>query len=181
MNRVMSTVIRALSVTVLALTAAFCSAATAVADDPDTWPVAQGNFTSPDDPGWIFFKPQGSEGRGCGISPDGMIGCDIVPSRWPDGTPVQAGMPGPPGFYSCEGRNCPLPPVGADQIVVGPQEPAHYADSATPGFTRDVDVLPSEHRLVNGNAWCRVSQQGIVRCVTGDNGFTVFALGATLE
>lgn len=143
---------------------------------PLTWPVAQGNFTSPSDPGWVFFGPYG-----CGIGPDGTIGCDRVPARWPDGTPVQAGVPGPPGFYSCGGRRCPLPPPGANQIVAGPQQPAEYVESPTPTFTRDVASLPEGYRLVNGDAWCATGYQGSVFCASGDNGFVIDAVGATLE
>ena len=175
--------LRALVATALAVAtvAAAPGIAGADPDDPTTWPLAQGNFTVASDPGWIFFKPQGFAGRGCGIAPDGVIGCDIVPARWADGTPVQAGIPGPPGFYSCGGQNCPLPPAGANQLVVSPQEAARYAESPVPAFTRDVDTLPTESRIVNGSAWCRLSQQGYLRCVTGDHGFSVNAVGVTLD
>ncbi len=146
------------------------------AKPPQTWPVAQGDFTSPGDPGWVFFGPYG-----CGIGPDGTIGCDRVPARWPDGTPVQAGVPGPPGSYSCGGSRCPLPPPGANQIVAGPQQPAQYVESATRTFTRDVDNLPEGFRLVNGEAWCATGYQGSVFCASGENGFVINTVGATLE
>lgn len=150
--------------------------------DPATWPVADGNFTSPDDPGWVFFKPYGFDGHGCGISPDGDVGCDIVPSRWPDGTPVQAGVPGPPGFYSCGDDYCPLPPPDADQIVAGPQQRGQYNRSDNPTFTRDVDVLTGGHRLGNGAAVCRLGTGSplILTCDTGGHGFRVQAVGADL-
>jgi hypothetical protein len=143
---------------------------------PQTWPIAQGDFTSPGDPGWVFFGPYG-----CGIGPDGTIGCDRVPARWPDGTPVEAGQPGPPGSYSCEGSRCPLPPPGANQIVAGAQQPAEYVQSAIPTFTRDVDDLPEGYRLANGDAWCAVGYQGSVSCTSGQNGFVINTLGAILE
>jgi len=146
-------------------------------DDPGA--LAEGDFTTTADPGWIFFQPEGFGGNGCGIAPDGTVGCDIVPSRWPDGTPVQAGQPGPAGSYSCGGANCPLPPPGANQIVTGPEDPAHYAESATATFTRDVDVLVPGYRLVNGAGWCYVgsgSPRSVV-CNSGDHGFSVQALG----
>lgn len=143
---------------------------------PQSWPIAQGNFTSPEDPGWVFFGPYG-----CGIGPDGTIGCDRVPARWPDGTPVQAGLPGPPGSYSCGGKRCPLPPPGANQVVAGPQQPAEYVESLTPTFTRDVDNLPEGYRLANGDAWCATGYQGSVTCTSGENGFSINTVGATLE
>ena len=55
----------------------------------DTYPEAQGHYTSPEDPGWVYFlSPPGyggsRDGRavnqfGCGIGPDGTVGCDAVP------------------------------------------------------------------------------------------------------
>lgn len=154
---------------------------TAVAEpaDPSSWPVASGDFTTPADPGWIFFKPAGFGGGGCGIGPDGMIGCDIVPSRSADGIPVQAGVPGPPGSYSCGDDYCPLPPSGADQIVAGPQQRAGYVESSTPTFTRDVDDLSPGYRVVNGDGWCYVgsgSPRSVV-CQSGEHGFSVQAVG----
>ena len=137
---------------------------------PEIWPIAQGKFTSPDDPGWIFFKPfffpAGATGPkadssraqqyGCGIGPDGTIGCDRG-----DG---------------------PLPPPGTNQTVAGPKQPAEYVYSETPTFTRDgVGDLPEGHRLVNGDAWCSVGYQGSVSCASGDNGFTLAGWGGTLE
>lgn len=162
---------------------------------PQTWPAAQGNFTSPTDPGWVYFKPffapAGYTGPkadsmrahlfGCGIGPDGTIGCDATPAMLPDGTAVQEGMPGPPGFYSCGGRRCPLPGPGTNQTVAGPQEPAQYVKSDTLTFTRDVDVLPEGYRLVNGAAWCAVGYQGSVTCSSGANGFTFTSTGGVLE
>lgn len=38
-------------------------------------------------------------------------------------------------------------------------QPAQYVQSGTLTFTRDVDVLPTGFRLVNGNASCRLSEQ----------------------
>ena len=148
---------------------------------PQAWPIAQGDYTSPGDPGWIFFTPMGFDGRGCGIGPNGTVGCDIVPARWPDGTPVQAGMPGPPGSYSCGDRRCPLPPPDANQTVAGPQAPAEYVTSDAFTFTRDVDMLNSGYRLVNGDAWCAVGYQGTVSCATGANGFILSGIYGVLE
>lgn len=149
---------------------------------PLTWPVAQGNFTSPGDPGWVFFKPffhpggatgpkaeaSRAEQYGCGIAPDGAVGCDHVPS-WPGAGP------------GCGDLRCPPPPPGANQTVVSPREPARYIHSDAPTFTRDVDDLPAGHRLVNGEAWCAVGYQGSVTCVSGANGFTLAWWGGILE
>ena len=191
---------RALSASVLLFAAAICPAPTAVGEPadsgscnplgepnwcvgqpPSVWPVAEGNYTSPTEPGWVFFIPRGFEGHGCGIAPDGTVGCDAVPARGPDGTPVQAGQPGPPGSYSCNGGNCPLPPPGANQIVVSPERPARYVQSDVETFTRAVDVLDQGYRLVNGDAWCSVGYQGTVSCTAGKNGFTLAAFGVFFD
>lgn len=156
------------------------SADSCASQPPQTWPLAAGSYTSPQDSGWIFFRANGFDG-GCGISPDGTVGCDAVPDRGADGTPIQAGQPGPAGSYSCEGQRCPLPPPDANQIVAGPQQPAEYSRSDSPTFTRVVDVLPPGYRLVNGGASCVVGYQGTVSCTTGANGFTLSSLYAVLE
>lgn len=151
---------------------------------PQTWPLAQGNFTSPGDPGWVFFKPLFSQADatgpkadsaragqyGCGIGPDGTIGCDHVPSDPWNGT-------GP----GCGDLRCPPPPPGTNQTVVSPQQPAQYVRSDTPTFTRDVDDLPEGHRLVNGDAWCAVGYQGSLTCYSGANGFTLAWWGGVLK
>jgi hypothetical protein len=168
----MTTAIRVLPALGL-MCAALFHPAIAVADDPGARTIADGNFTTTNDPGWVFFKPQGFNGQGCGIAPDGMIGCDIVPSRSADGTPIQAGVPGPAGFYSCGGENCPLPPPGVNQIVATSQGPAVYIQSPMPTFTRNVDVLPAGTRLANGNAWCSLSEQATLQCASGAHGFTL--------
>lgn len=153
---------------------------------PETWPIAQGSFTSPDDPGWIYFKPfhlpagfggpkadaQRAVQYGCGIGPDGTIGCDHVP-----GNPF-----GNTDAYRCGELRCPLPPPGTNQTVAGPQQPAEYVYSEVLTFTRDgAGDLPEAHRLVNGDAWCAVGYQGSVSCVSGDNGFTLAWWGGVLE
>jgi hypothetical protein len=152
---------------------------------PDTWPLAQGNFTSPGDPGWIFFRPfYGPAGYtgpkadaarvqyGCGIGPDGTVGCDHVP-----GNPF-----GNTDAYRCGELRCPLPPPGTNQTVAGPQEPGRYVHSDVATFTRsDVGELPEGHRLANGDAWCAVGYQGSISCVSGANGFTLAWWGGVLE
>lgn len=179
----MTFVLRAFAVLGLTCAGLLPAASPAAAEptDPGTWPVAEGNFTTPDDPGWIFFRPSGFGPGGCGIGPDGTIGCDIVPGRWADGTPIQAGQPGPPGSYSCGGLRCPLPPPGTNQTIASAQEPAHYVYSNPSNFTREVDVLPAGQRLVNGNAWCYVGYQGTVSCSSGENGFTLSATYGILQ
>lgn len=148
--------------------AVLCVASPASADpaDPgDPYPVAQGNYTSADDPGWIFFlSPAGYGGArdgvpvsqfGCGIGPDGTVGCDVVPS------PTQIGD-----------AAMTVVPMGSTQTVAGPQQPGQYIRSAALTFTRNVDVLPAGYQLVNAGASCYVGQQGSVTCTSGDHGFT---------
>lgn len=50
-----------ISALVLLVPAALSAASIAAAEptDPGTWPVAQGNFTTPGEPGWVFFETQG--------------------------------------------------------------------------------------------------------------------------
>ena len=160
------------------------SANSCAGQPPQTWPVPEGNFTSPDDPGWIFFKPfhlpagytgpkadaMRSVQYGCGIGPDGTVGCDHVPTD-----PWGGGGPG------CGDYRCPPPPPGTNQTVAGPQQPGEYVRSDTLTFTRDVDDLPEGHRLVNGDAWCAVGFQGSVSCTSGANGFTLAWWGGILE
>jgi hypothetical protein len=38
-------------------------------------------------------------------------------------------------------------------------------------FSRDVDILPEGHRLVNGDARCAMGYQGSLSCHTGEHGF----------
>lgn len=151
------------------------------------WPVAQGNFTDPDDPGWVFFKPFfGPEGLsgpkadslravqyGCGIGPDGTVGCDTVPSS--------QSLPSPAASFDCGDLRCPVPPPGTTQTVAGPNQPGEYVRSDTLAFTRDVGDVSEGHRIVNGDAWCAVGYQGSVSCTSGANGFTLAPWGGTLK
>lgn len=170
------------------LTMMFAPDSTADLSDPSTWPQADASvYTTTDDPGWVFFRAYDAQGTGCGISPDGAVGCDIVVKRNTDGSVVQWGTPGPPGFYSCNppgaDHNCPLPPPGTNQVVADPLRPARYVSSSTPSFTRNVEELQPGYRLVNGGAWCYVSaaSPGGINCKTGENGFLWSSWGGLLE
>lgn len=119
------------------------------ADSIDGYPIAQGNYTTPQDFYFVYFKTP--DGRSCGIGPNGgPVGCDAVPLDAPTGT---------------------------NQTVVNSWGPAEYRHSETPSFTRDVDVLPEGHRLENWGASCGVGYQGTVTCKTyGQHGFLISAV-----
>ena len=131
---------------------ALAVAPSAVAEPPrdadviDTYPIAEGHYSSPSDFYWVFFKTP--DGRSCGIGPNGgPVGCDAVPIDAPPGT---------------------------NQTVVNSGGPAGYRFSDTQSFTRDVDVLPEGHQLENWGASCGVGYQGTVTCKTyGRHGFIV--------
>lgn len=118
------------------------------ANDIDSYPTAQGSFSSsaPSDFYWVFFKTP--DGRHCGIGPNGgPVGCDAVPADAPAGT---------------------------NQTVVNSWGPAEYQHSDDATFTRDVDVLPEGQRLENWGASCGVGHQGTVTCKTyGQHGFVL--------
>jgi hypothetical protein len=111
----------------------------------------RGRYTTPDDPGWVFFKTEsikGAPSHFCGISPNGaMAGCDLVP-----------------------GKDVP---EGMNQTVVETGAPARYVHSDTPTFTRGVDALLEGHRLDNGQASCGRGYQGTIQCVIGAHSFVV--------
>lgn len=122
--------------------------ATPVPGDPSTgsyidrWPLARGNFTSPTNPGWMYFR---SDGQGyppmfCAMSPDGaMVGCDI------DFPPERA-------------------PAGTNQIILD-SAGLRYAQSETPTFTRaGVDVAWIGERIENGPAACAMTDQAPMAC-----------------
>ncbi|QRY44066.1 hypothetical protein JVX93_26770 [Mycolicibacterium boenickei] len=114
------------------------------ADQIDSYPIAEGHYSSPTDFYGVFFRTP--DGRHCGIGPNGgPVGCDAVP--------IDA-------------------PAGSNQIFVNSGRPASYRHSDTASFTRDVDVLPEGHRLENWGASCGVGYQGTVTCKTyGEHGF----------
>lgn len=124
------------------------------ADDVDSYPIAQGRYTSPDDFYWVFFKTP--DGRSCGIGPNGgPVGCDAVPMDAPAGT--------------------------NQTIVAHGGVPAAYRHSDTTSFTRDVEVLPEGHRLENWGASCGVGYQGTVTCKSyGGRGFTISSVYGVL-
>lgn len=174
----------------------FCAvAATAVllapaasADDAGSAPAVDASaYTEADAPGWVFFRAYREDGQGCGISPDGMVGCDITVERSADGTVESWGAPVTSGSYPCnppgqQNLYCPVPPPGANQVVADSQNPARYVTSDSTTFTRDAKVLPAGYRLVNGNAWCYIStaSPGGITCKTGDNEFLWSSWGGIL-
>lgn len=123
------------------------------ADEIDSYPIAQGHYSSPTDFYWVFFKTP--DGRACGIGPNGgPVGCDTVP--------IDA-------------------PAGTNQTMVISGVPATYRFSDNPSFTRDVDVLPEGYRLENWGASCGVGHQGTVTCKTyGQHGFVLASTYAVL-
>ena len=140
-------------------------AETKVTSGIESYPPGRGRYTTSDDPGWVLFKTDNPKGKACGIGPDGSVaGCDFVPKR----------NVGSDGAASAA-------PSGVNQTVVDASAPARYTYSATPTFTRDVDVLVEGHRLDNGDATCGMGYQGTVRCVTGEHSFVVSSDYGTLE
>ena len=115
-------------------------------DDIRGYPIATGNYTTPQDFYYVFFKTP--DGRACGIGPNGgPVGCDAV------------------------GHDAP---AGTNQTIVNSWGPAEYLHSDTATFTRDVDVLLAGYRLENWGATCAVDDKGAVHCQTYDNhGFVV--------
>lgn len=115
-------------------------------DDTDAYPPAQGRYTTPNDFYWVYFRTP--DGRSCGIGPNGgPVGCDAVAADAPE---------------------------GVNQTVVNSWGPAEYRHSDEALFTRDVDVLPEGHRLVNWGASCAMGYQGAVTCKTyGQHGFVL--------
>lgn len=86
---------------------------------PASYPLARGRYTTPGDPGWLYFRTtdfKGATPKHFGIAPGGtMAGCDVVPSEQDHGD--------------------------ANQTVVDTSGPAHYSHSDTKTFTRDIDEL----------------------------------------
>jgi hypothetical protein len=87
---------------------ALCVAAVWVAPPgaADDYPVADGNYTSAADPGWIYFlSPRGYGGQrdgqpvdqfGCGIGPDGIAARSerSWPRSWPASAPPEHAVTG---------------------------------------------------------------------------------------
>lgn len=127
---------------------------------PGSYPLGRGRYTTPDDPGWVYFRTTDAKGAvpvRCGIAPGGALaGCDLIPSD------VSTS-------------------AGANQTVVDDSGPAHYIHSDTTTFSRDVDELRPGHRIVNGPALCWLGYQGVVHCQVGEHAFWLSHQGATLE
>jgi hypothetical protein len=125
----------------------------------ESYSPGRGRYTTPDDPGWVFFKTEsikGAPSEFCGIGPNGSIaGCDVVPAK--------------------------DVPQGMNQTVVEAGSPARYVRSDTPTFTRDVDALLEGHRLDNGQASCGRGYQGTIQCVIGAHSFVVSSDYGVLE
>jgi hypothetical protein len=131
----------------------------------ESYPPGRGRYTTPNDPGWIFFRTDNPKGKACGIGPNGSVaGCDIVPRR----------------NVGSDGAATAVP-SDANQTVVDASAPARYTYSATPTFTRDVDALIEGHRLDNGDASCGVGYQGTVKCVIGEHSFLISSEFGRLE
>lgn len=155
--------------TIAAVALSVCALWAATPALAEPYPVGQGHYTSPSDPGWIFFlSPRGYGGTragqpvpqyGCGIGPDGTVGCDAVPD---------------PANYGNDPET--VVPLDADQTVATADQPGGYRHSDELTFTRDVDVLPEGHQLDNGDAFCLVGFQGSVSCTTGEHGFTIYSI-----
>ncbi|SPM31826.1 hypothetical protein MTAB308_5351, partial [Mycobacterium terramassiliense] len=122
-----------------AVIAAVPAAAAPPPDDIDSYPLAHGNYTAPDNYGWLYFKTPG--GWGCGIGPNGgPVGCDAVARDAPPGT---------------------------NQTYAIIYAPAEYRHSDTASFTHNVDVLLAGQRLQSLGGACAVDNQGAVHCQTG--------------
>lgn len=151
--------------------------------DPTTWPTAVGNFSSADQPGWVYFIPESSSVvLGCGIGPDGTAGCDIVPDKVTEMVPADRKAP---GTYGCdmpgmESYRCPIPPQGTKNVVVQTDSPAQYSSSGS-SFVRNVDVLKTGYRLENGGSSCYVSDQAVTVCQAGGNKFFWAGWGGSLS
>lgn len=116
--------------------------------DIDAYPLADGDFTTPEDYGWVFFITP--DGRACGIGPNGgPVGCDAVAAD---------------------------APPGVNQTWAMSWGPAQYRYSDTASFTRVVDMLPVGERVESLGGACAVTSPDTVRCETyGNHGFTLSA------
>ncbi len=126
---------------------------------PASYPLGHGRYTTPVDPGWVYFKTDDFKDANpmhCGIAPGGtMAGCDLVPSE--------------------------MAPAGTKQTIVDGSGPARFIHSDTATFTRDTDVLAQGHRIENGPALCRWGYQGVMHCEVGEHSFSMNRENATLE
>jgi hypothetical protein len=150
-----------LGMSIVALAAAPLVSADPPPDNDKGYSLAQGNYTTEADPGWVYFvvdfggKPADYHDYfGCGIGPDGTVGCDRVPDP-----------------YRYPSLAATYPPPGTNQTVATVWEAASYRFSLTPTFSRQVDVLPEGGMLVNGGAKCKRGYQGSMSCRTGEHGF----------
>ncbi len=147
-ERVRSCFLRLLAALGGAVISAVPAAAAPPPDDIDSYPLAHGNYTTPDNYGWLYFKTP--SGWGCGIGPNGgPVGCDAVARDAPPGTNQT---------YA---------------VIWGRGE---YRHSDTASFTRNVDVLPPGQRLQSLGGACALDYQGALHCQTGGgHGFILSA------
>jgi hypothetical protein len=145
-----SALLAGVGVMVVSVTPAVAAADDQPVDDIGIYPLAEGDFTVTGSAnfGWAFF--QTSDGRSCGIAPNGgPVGCDAVP--------VDA-------------------PAGTNQTVATGWSAAEYRSSQTATFTRDAPVLTEGQRVETLGAGCALDYQGAVHCQTqGNHGFILSA------
>jgi hypothetical protein len=108
--------------TAAALAVAPVASAEAPMPDGKDYPLAEGHYTTEADPGWVFFvvdfggKPADYHDYfGCGVGPDGTVGCDRAPA--------------PTRYRSLDAT---YPPAGSNQTVADANEAASYRFSLTP-------------------------------------------------
>jgi hypothetical protein len=117
----------------------------AFGDEILSYPLADGDYSTPDGSnyGWVFFTTP--DGIGCGLAPNGgPAGCDAVPSDAPAGT---------------------------NQTVATSWAAGQYRKSDTATFTRNAAVLPQGRRVQTLGGACAVDEQGAVHCESGSHGF----------
>jgi hypothetical protein len=95
----------------------------------DTYAPGRGRYTTPDDPGWIFFKTDNGIRTACGIGPNGSV---------PAATSFPRGMSAP----------MVLPPLRPAAPIRPPSTPRHRP--ATP-------IPPHRHSPATSTSWSRAT------------------------
>ena len=70
--------------------------------------------------------------------------------------------------------------ISASIVIAGALVSAAIYFKPPPPAPRYAMDVPG-YRLVNGNAWCSLSEQATLRCVSADNGFTLNATYGLLD